>query len=264
MLAPDMDDLTTLTATALAAAIRDRKVSSVEAVEAHLQRIAEVNPRINAVVQLDDRALENARLADEALVRGDDLGPLHGVPFTAKDWIETEGVVCTGGFVESAGRIPKRDATVVARMRAAGAILLGKTNVRADNPVYGPTRNPYDLERTPGGSSSGEAAIIAAGGSPLGLGSDSGGSIRFPAHCCGIAALEADERARAEHRPLPADQRDERPANADRADGALGAGPRAGAAGHPGPGLHGRERCSDASSATSRPSMSEACASLAT
>ncbi len=112
------------------------------------------------------------------------------MPFTVKDWIETEGLVCAAGLTERTDYVPKRDATVVARMREAGAILLGKTNVRADNPVYGRTKNPYDLSRTPGQSSSGEAAIIAAGGSPLGLASDSGGSIRVPAHYCGIGGLK--------------------------------------------------------------------------
>lgn len=107
-----------------------------------------------------------------------------------KDWLETAGLVCAAGMVERKSYVPTRDATAVARMRAAGAILLGKTNVQESNDVYGATRNPYDLERSPGASSSGEAAIIAAGGSPMGLGSDSGGSLRYPAHCCGIATLK--------------------------------------------------------------------------
>jgi len=194
-----MDELIYVSATALAQAIRAGKVSSEEVVEAHLRRIEAVNPHLNAVVQLAaGSARAQAREADAALTRGEVRGPLHGVPFTAKDWLETEGIVCAGGFKERADFVPKQDATVVARMRAAGAILLGKTNAllmdpssgsTAGNPVYGPTNNPYDLARTPGYSSGGEAAIIAAGGSPLGLGSDSGGSIRMPAHCCGIAGL---------------------------------------------------------------------------
>jgi amidase len=194
-----MDELIYTSATALAKAIRAREVSSEEVVEAHLRRIEAVNPRLNAVVQLAaDSARAQAREADAALARGEVRGPLHGVPFTVKDWLETEGVVCAAGFKERADFVPKRDATVVARMRAAGAILLGKTNILfmdpsgggpADNPLSGRTNNPYDLSRTPGYSSAGEAAIIAAGGSPLGLGSDSGGSIRMPAHCCGIAGL---------------------------------------------------------------------------
>jgi len=194
-----MDEMIYASATALAGAIRALKVSSAEVVEAHLRRIEAVNPRLNAVVQLAaDSARSQARETDAALARGEVKGPLHGVPFTVKDWLETAGLVCAAGFPERAGFVPGQDATVVARMRAAGAVLLGKTNAllmdptsgsAADNPVYGRTNNPYDLSRTPGYSSGGEAAIIAAGGSPLGLGSDSGGSIRIPAHFCGIAGL---------------------------------------------------------------------------
>ena len=186
-----LKELTEASAKALARAVREREVSSLEVIDAHLERIEAVNPKLNAVVQLDVAgARQQARKADAALGGGDALGPLHGVPFTVKDWIETEGLVCAAGFEERSNFVPKRDATVVARMRMAGAILLGKTNVLMDNPVYGPTNNPYDLACSPGYSSSGEAAIIAAGGSPLGLGSDSGGSIRFPAHCCGVAGLK--------------------------------------------------------------------------
>lgn len=121
---------------------------------------------------------------------GDELGVLHGVPFTVKDWIETAGVVCAAGYEERRNHVPKRDATVVARMRAAGAILLGKTNVVEGGAVLPRPANPYDLTRTQGSSTSGECAIIAAGGSPLGIASDSGGSIRWPAHCCGVAGLK--------------------------------------------------------------------------
>ncbi len=165
---------------------------------AHLERIAAVNPRLNAVVQLDvEAALAQAQAADAARARGERLGPLHGVPFTAKDVIETAGLIAAAGLPERAAYIPTADATVAARMRAAGAILLGKTNCPpgggggdTENPVYGRTNNPYNVTRTPGGSSGGEAAIIAAGGSPVGLGSDSGGSIRLPAHFCGVAGLK--------------------------------------------------------------------------
>ncbi len=178
-------------ATSLAQAIREKRVSSSEVVEAHLQHIEAVNPKLNAVAQLcGEAALDRARDLDDALARGEIRGPLHGVPFTVKDWIEVAGVVCAAGLKERAGFVPKRDATVVARMRAAGAVFLGKTIDGPDNPVYGGCHNPYDLSRTPGGSSSGEAALIAAGGSPCGIGSDSGGSLRYPAHCCGIAALK--------------------------------------------------------------------------
>ena len=180
-----------LSATAQARLVRDCEVSSEELVRAHLARIEAVNPALNAVVQLDrDGALGSSRAADAALRTGVLHGPFHGVPFTAKDWLETTGLTCAAGMTERASYVPRRDATVVARMRAAGAILLGKTNVSETNPVYGATRNPYHAARSPGASSSGEAAIIAAGGSPMGLGSDSGGSLRYPAHCCGIATLK--------------------------------------------------------------------------
>ncbi len=182
-------------ATTLAAAIRDRELSSVEVVEAHLRRIETVNPRVNAVVQVDgERALAQAREAD---AHPDPGRPLHGVPFTVKDNLEAAGIPMAIGDEERVDVIPDRDATVVARMRAAGAILLGKTNcppygggIETDNPVYGRTNNPYDLDRTAGGSSGGEAAAIAAGCSPCGLGTDSGASVRLPAHFSGLAALK--------------------------------------------------------------------------
>jgi amidase len=188
----------TSSANELAEAIRAKKLSSKEVVEAHLERIAAVNPKLNAVVQFTaDSARKQAEEADAALARGEIKGPLHGVPMTIKDTLETEGVICTGGTKGRANYVPKADATAVARLRAAGAIFLGKTNVpelagavESDNLVYGRTNNPYDLARTPGGSSGGEAAIIAACGSPLGLGTDAGGSIRIPAHFCGLAAIK--------------------------------------------------------------------------
>jgi amidase len=186
-----MDELLSGSAMNQAKAIAGRLVSSEELVRAHLERIASVNPMLNAVVRVDEeRALVSARAADERLARGEACGPLHGVPFTVKDWIETSDLICAAGMNTRKSHIPKADATVVARMRAAGGILLGKTNVQETNEVYGGTRNPYHLTRSPGASSSGEAAIIAAGGSPLGLGSDSGGSLRYPAHCCGVATLK--------------------------------------------------------------------------
>jgi amidase len=182
----------------LADAIRAKKLTSREIVDAHLERIAAVNPKLNAIVQLTaDSARKEADEADAALARGDIKGPLHGVPMTIKDTLETTGVICTGGTKGRANYVPKADATAVARLRAAGAIFLGKTNVpelagaiESDNLVYGRTNNPYDLARTPGGSSGGEAAIVAACGSPLGLGTDAGGSIRIPAHFCGLAAIK--------------------------------------------------------------------------
>lgn len=182
----------------LARAIRTNKVSSLEVVRAHLEHIHTVNPRLNAVVfATGESALKQARAADRKNRGKAVLGPLHGVPFTAKDIFDTEGLPTTAGLRMLRSNIPERDATVVARMRGAGAILIGKTlcppgGVDGDswNSLHGGTRNPYDIARSPGASSSGEAAIIAAGGSPAGLGSDSGGSIRMPAHYCGIAALK--------------------------------------------------------------------------
>src|ERR1700694_175575 len=185
-------------ATWLAKAIRTGRVSSEEVVSAHLEQIGAVNPRLNAVVRTEDhKGLVQARAADRQVARRAAVGPLHGVPFTVKDIFDTAGVVTTAGLERLKTNVPDKDATVVARMRAAGAILIGKTNCPpggigddSANSVHGGTRNPYDLQRSPGGSSSGEAAIIAAGGSPFGIGSDSGGSIRLPAHYCGIAALK--------------------------------------------------------------------------
>ena len=193
-----MDDLIYRSAREMAQAIKDKVVSAEELVEAHLHRIEEVNPKLNAVVQLtSDRARAEARAADAALARGETTGPLHGVPMTIKDSLDTEGVVTTGGTKGRATFVPDRDSTVVARLRGAGAILLGKTNTpeltlagETDNLVYGRTNNPYDLSRTPGGSSGGAGAIIASGGSPLDIGSDTGGSVRLPAHFCGIAGLK--------------------------------------------------------------------------
>lgn len=193
-----MDELTYRSAKSIAQAIRDKSVSVREVVEAHLRRIEEVNPVINAVVQLAaERAVNEARELDDALARGEVRGPLHGVPITMKDSFDTEGIVSTGGTLGRAAYVPDRDATPVARLRAAGAVLLGKTNTpeltmaaETDNLVYGRTNNPFDVSRTPGGSSGGAAAIITAGGSPLDLGTDTGGSIRFPSHYCGIAGLK--------------------------------------------------------------------------
>jgi amidase len=191
-------ELIFVSATEQAKAIREKQISSEELVRACIKRIEEVNPKLNAVVQLPaETALGQAREADKALAKGEIRGPLHGVPFTLKDAIETEGVISTGGTLGRASYVPEEDATVVKRLRAAGGVLLGKTNCpefgwawESDNLVYGRTNNPYDLSLSPGGSSGGESAIIAAGGSPLGLGSDAGGSVRFPAHCTGIAGIK--------------------------------------------------------------------------
>ncbi|MDP7224014.1 MAG: amidase [SAR202 cluster bacterium] len=193
-----MDDITFSSATKIAQAVRDKDVSAVEVVEAHLRRIEAVNPKLNAVVQLcADRALSEAADADAALANGRSNSPLHGVPMTLKDSLDTEGVVTTGGTQGRIGFVPSEDATVTARLRAAGAILLGKTNTpeltlagETDNLIYGRTENPYMHDRIPGGSSGGAASIIAAGGSPFDMGSDTGGSIRLPAHFCGITGLK--------------------------------------------------------------------------
>jgi amidase len=193
-----MDELLLASATRIAQAIREKKISSEEFVKTCMARIEEVNPRLNAVVQLPaERALAAAREADAALARGEIRGPLHGVPFTLKDAIEAEGVISTGGTEGRRNHVPSADATVARRLREAGAILLSKTNCpelgwawESDNLIYGRTNNPYDLTLSPGGSSGGESAVIAAGGSPFGLGSDAGGSVRFPAHCTGITAIK--------------------------------------------------------------------------
>jgi amidase len=195
--AAEPTELWAASATTLAELIRERRVSAVEAVEACLERIAAVNPRINAVVAFADDAITRAVESDGRLGRGEVDGPLHGVPFTIKDSLDTAGVVTTAGTIGWRDRVPERDATVVARLKAAGGILLGKTNTpeftwsdETDNDVYGRTSNPYDLDRTPGGSSGGAAAIVAAGGSPFDVGSDTGDSIRQPAHVCGIAGIK--------------------------------------------------------------------------
>ncbi|MEW5958380.1 MAG: amidase [Chloroflexota bacterium] len=193
-----MAELIYASATALAKAIRHKEVSSQEVIEACLARIEAVNPRLNAVVQLAaETARQQARAADQALARAEPLGPLHGVPFTIKDSLDTAGIITTAGTMGRRSFVPQQDASVVARLRRAGGILLGKTNtpeltlsVETDNLIYGRTNNPYNPALTPGGSSGGAAAIVAAGGSPLDVGSDTGGSIRQPAHFCGVAGLK--------------------------------------------------------------------------
>ena len=192
------DEITALGAAELARQVAAGELSSREVVEVHIRRIESVNPRLNAlVVPLFDRARAEARAADAARRRGEPLGPLHGVPFTVKEFFAVEGTPSTLGIPGRVGRIAAADSPLVARLRRAGGILLGKTNVpqvglmiETDNPLYGRTNNPWNLGRTPGGSTGGEAALIAAGGSPLGLGNDGGGSVRQPCHCCGIHGLK--------------------------------------------------------------------------
>lgn len=181
----------------MAEAIRNEELSSEELVSSCIERIQEINPRLNAVVQLTaGHAIAEAQRADRELSGGNLRGPLHGIPMTIKDSIDTAGVITTWGTMGRKDFVPSEDATVVARLKKAGAILLGKTNTpeltmsyATDNKVYGRTNNPYDLERTPGGSSGGAAAIVAAGGSPFDIGSDTGGSIRIPAHLCGVTGI---------------------------------------------------------------------------
>jgi Asp-tRNA(Asn)/Glu-tRNA(Gln) amidotransferase A subunit family amidase len=193
-----LDELTNKSATKLAAMIRSREVSPVEVMEAHLRRIEALNPKLNAIVTLASDALERAREAEAMLMRrGEMKGALHGVPVTVKDTIDTQGLRTTCGSALYAGRVPPVDAEAVARLKAAGAIVLGKTNTaemaltyEASNPVFGRTANPHDLRLTAGGSSGGEAAAIGACLSPAGLGSDLMGSIRVPAHFCGIVGLK--------------------------------------------------------------------------
>lgn len=186
-------------ATELAALIRTKQLSSREVVQAHLDRIEAVNPQINAVVTLmAERALASADAADRAVITGAPLGPLHGVPFSIKDALDTAGVLTQRGSKLFAGNIPDKDATVVARFKAAGGIPLMKSNLpefsawtESDNRVTGRTNNPWNLERTPGGSSGGESAALAAGMSPIGIGSDLMISVRGPAAFTGVAALKA-------------------------------------------------------------------------
>jgi len=186
-------------ATELARLIRTKQLSPVEVVEAHLGRITAVNPKVNAVVTLmGEAALKDAKAAEKAVLNGDLLGPLHGVPFSIKDALDTAGVLTQRGSKLFAGNIPDRDATSVARFKAAGGIPLMKTNLpefsawtETDNLVTGRSNNPWNLERTPGGSSGGESAAIAAGMSPIGIGSDVAISVRGPAAFTGIAALKA-------------------------------------------------------------------------
>ncbi|MEQ9333445.1 amidase [Thalassobaculum sp.] len=189
-----MTEIAYLSATDIAARIRDRRLGCVEVLEHLLDRVERHNPGLNAIVVLDvERARARAEAADAALARGDVWGPLHGVPMTFKESYDMEGLPTTWGLPEFADRRARQDSTVVRRMRAAGAVPFGKTNVpvlladwQSYNPVYGSTNNPWDVTRTPGGSSGGSAAALAAGLTGLEAGSDIGASIRNPAHYCGV------------------------------------------------------------------------------
>jgi fatty acid amide hydrolase 2 len=189
-----MSDLLTTSVRELARRVRSRTLSSLELVDAHIAQIERVNPVLNAVVrERFEEARVEARRADARQARGDDLPPLHGVPCTIKEAFALTGMPNTSGLLARKGFLATEDAAAVAKLRAAGAIPLGVTNVselcmwlESNNRVYGRTNNPYDPARIAGGSSGGEGAIVAAGASPFGLGSDVGGSIRLPAFFNGI------------------------------------------------------------------------------
>ncbi len=196
-----MDDIVYSSLIDMAEGVRTRKLSPVELTDAHLSRIHELNPKLNAFVTVDgDRARDQAKLAESALgssAKSNPAGPLHGVPISIKSSIDVAELPCECGSVLRKGNVPSEDAPLVKRLRAAGAIILGNTNVpeflmayETDNLLYGRTNNPWDISRTPGGSSGGEAAAIASGCSAGGVGSDGGGSIRIPAHYTGICGLK--------------------------------------------------------------------------
>lgn len=192
------DGILQFSACEMVSKLASRELSAREVVEAHVERIQAVNGRLNVVVvPLFEQARADAAAADAALDRGESPGPLHGLPLTIKEYYDVAGAPTTMGLLNRVGHRAAGDALVVARLREAGAIVLCKTNApqplmtnETDNPVYGRTNNPWNLERGAGGSSGGEASIVAAGGSPLGLGSDLGGSVRLPAHACGVAAFK--------------------------------------------------------------------------
>lgn len=192
---PLLDEVLAAPVLHLAAWVRRRDLSPVELVERHLRRVEAVEPQLNALAaRRFDRALDEAREAERALHRGDPVGPLHGVPCTVKEFLAVEGMPWTAGCPTRRGMVAPRDATLVARLKRAGAIVIGSGNApegglwhETDNLVYGRTHNPWDLHRTPGGSSGGDAALVASGCVPFAVGSDVGGSIRIPAAFCGIA-----------------------------------------------------------------------------
>lgn len=193
-----MGDLTFLSAVVMAQQIRDKKISPVEVADAHLTKIERLNSKLNAFVHVDaERVRSEARAAEAAVMSERARGPLHGVPISIKSSLDVEGLRCEAGTRLRVGHVATQDAPLVARLRNAGAIVLGVTNTpellmawETDNVLYGRTNSPWDLQRTAGGSSGGEAAAIAAGMSAGGVGSDGGGSIRVPAHFSGICGLK--------------------------------------------------------------------------
>ncbi len=192
-----MTDLCFRTATELADLIATRQVSAREVLEAHLAQIDRINPRVNAIVTLlADQALEHAVLADERQARGEVLGPLHGLPIAHKDLVLTKGIRTTFGSPIYENFVPTEDALIVERLKNAGAITIGKTNVpefgagsQTFNPIFGATLNPYDTTKTCGGSSGGAAVALACGMIPIADGSDTGGSLRNPANFCNVVGL---------------------------------------------------------------------------
>ena len=193
-----MRELNFLSAVSMAEKIKRKELSALELIDAHLARIEELNPTLNAFVQIDAAgARQQARVAEASVANGEKLGPLHGVPLSIKSSIEVSGLRCESGSKLREGTVATQDAPLVRRLREAGAIILGVTNApemlmawETDNLLYGRSNNPWDITRTPGGSSGGEAAAIAAGMSAGGVGSDGGGSIRVPAHFTGICGLK--------------------------------------------------------------------------
>lgn len=206
------------TASQLAQMIRNKQVSAVEVLNAHLEQIEKYHHQINAIATLNrDQAIQRAMEADEALAKGENWGVLHGVPVTIKDLLETADLASTAGYLPLKNYLPRKSATTVARLQTAGAIILGKTNTpqfgedyQTNNPLFGRTNNPWNLAYTVGGSSGGSASAVAAGFSPLDLGSDIGGSIRLPAHYCGVYGfMPTDGRVSTEGHlpPLPGQAR---------------------------------------------------------
>src|SRR3954447_1364341 len=193
-----IDDFAYTSAAELTRLIAARKVSPVEVVDAVLERIERAQPALNAFITVcGEEARAAANEADAAVMRGETLGPLHGVPFAVKDLVNTAGVRTTFGSVALADNVPAADSPSVARLKAAGAVLVGKTTTPefghkcfTDAPLFGRTANPWDLSRTPGGSSGGAAAAVAAGLGPIGIGTDGGGSSRIPAACCGVVGFK--------------------------------------------------------------------------
>ena len=192
-----MTNLHQLSLTELTTLVRNKQVSSLEVVQSFIAQVEALNSNLNAIVTLNDRLLDHAKMSDARLAKGEVAGPLQGIPITIKDTIETSGLRTTSGSRIRAGYIPATDAPAVEMLKRAGAIILGKTNAaemamdyNADNPVFGRTFHPLDKRLTPGGSSGGDAVAIRTHMSPAGLGSDLAGSIRIPAHFCGIAGLK--------------------------------------------------------------------------